>query len=577
MKIRNIKIENIRGIELREFDLDMHPNHPNIFVAPNGFGKSSIAVAFNSINRDKIEVSGDDVFNNDLSKVPIIEITDDAGHVYRADSTSNTISTTFSIGVINGQVKPKASTRNFGGFTASTPSLTVEPIVLYNTIPAHAEITYNISVMKGRLGGSIGKLLLNLNIYKTDVRFINNFIEVKPELERLLQVRNNTVVTTFLNNINSIQGTKNVIANSNIDLSHILAIEAIETIRTKFNYIFGSLSENEVLANIIQIKELYVINKNNLSQIQKYNDYIFDKNEISEMLGFFNCTWKNIKAAKKGSKFIIEFPKANQISNGERDILCFIGKLFEARNKLRKSRAILIIDEIFDYLDDANLIAAQYFLTKFVNQYNLSGKELFPIILTHLDPMFFNTYCFSTKNVVYLDKDRQTTNKYKINNMLKDRDNCRKNNKSNYDLVSSNYLHYSTDNTDSSMYLQSIGVEEPLLQPSGFRQSARDEFYNYRNNRTYDLALVCCGLRLFVEEKAYLQLSAVHQAEYLRTFKTIDKLAFAKEIGANVPEVHFLLSIIYNEAMHLDAQCQKLNPIRYKLKNKVIHNMICEL
>lgn len=83
---------------------------------------------------------------------------------------------------------------------------------------------------------------------------------------------------------------------------------------------------------------------------------------------------------KKGGKLVLEFPKANQISNGERGVLCFVGKLFESRSKLRKDRAILVIDEIFDYLDDANLIAAQYFLTKFINDFKGQGKELFLIL-----------------------------------------------------------------------------------------------------------------------------------------------------------------------------------------------------
>lgn len=577
LRIKKIKIEYVRGIESREIILDMHPNHPTIFVAPNGFGKTSIATAFNSLNRNRIELQDDDRYLNDQNAEPRIEIEDDSGNTYHADLTTNSISETFSVCVINSQVKPKASTRSFSGFAASTPSLTVEPIVLYNSIPNRSDFTYSFSEMKGRLGDSAGKLLLSLNSVISDSKFVRDFVEIKNEFGRLLQTRNSRIIELFLEELNSIHGTKQTIAHSDIDSSHLLSIEAITTISEKLNYLFNDCSQNEKLVNIIQLRDLYEINSASLGSIKNYYDYIADKTEINEMLSFFNCTWKNIKASKKGGKFVIEFPKANQISNGERDVLCFIGKLFEARSKLRKTESILIIDEIFDYLDDANLIAVQYFLTKFMNQYHESGRELFAIILTHLDPMFFNTYSFSTKNVVYLDKVQQITNKYKINNLLKERDKCKKNDKAIYDLISSNYLHYSTSNTDASVYLQSIGVEAPLLIPESFRQMAMIEFQNYRENRAYDLALVCCGLRLFVEKNAYSQLSEQDRVEFLATFKTIEKLAFAKEKGATIPEVHFLLSIIYNEAMHLDAQCQKLNPIGYKLKNKVIRNMICEL
>lgn len=142
--------------------------------------------------------------------------------------------------------------------------------------------------------------------------------------------------------------------------------------------------------------------------------------------------------------------------------------------------------------------------------------------------------------------------------------------------ISSNYLHYSPVNCDESAYLRPLGVETPLLKSDDFQNTALSELENYKKGQPYDLALVCCGLRIFMEKQAYDQLQPTHQSEFLTIFKTIDKLSYAKEKGASLPEVHFLLSIIYNEAMHLDPQCQKLHPIGYKLKNKVIHNMICE-
>jgi len=49
MNIREIKIENVRGISSKTILLDMHPNKVTFFVAPNGFGKTSIARAFASL------------------------------------------------------------------------------------------------------------------------------------------------------------------------------------------------------------------------------------------------------------------------------------------------------------------------------------------------------------------------------------------------------------------------------------------------------------------------------------------------------------------------------------------------
>lgn len=101
MRIRKIRIQNVRGISSLTISADLHPNNPIFFVAPNGFGKTSIATAFNSVKRSKIELQDDDMFQNNQTLLPELELTDDVGNVYLANSTSNTISTTFSIFVIN--------------------------------------------------------------------------------------------------------------------------------------------------------------------------------------------------------------------------------------------------------------------------------------------------------------------------------------------------------------------------------------------------------------------------------------------------------------------------------------------
>ena len=120
MRIRKIEIQKIRGICLLEIPLDIHPNKPTFFVAPNGFGKTSIATAFNSMNRNKIKLPNEYRHNNDQTAEPLIRITDDNDTVYYANHTSNTISTEFSVFVINNQIRPKASARKFDGHFSST-------------------------------------------------------------------------------------------------------------------------------------------------------------------------------------------------------------------------------------------------------------------------------------------------------------------------------------------------------------------------------------------------------------------------------------------------------------------------
>ena len=56
MNIKSITIDNVRGFEHWTLEQAILPNRPNILVAPNGFGKSSIATAFASLSGNRIEV-----------------------------------------------------------------------------------------------------------------------------------------------------------------------------------------------------------------------------------------------------------------------------------------------------------------------------------------------------------------------------------------------------------------------------------------------------------------------------------------------------------------------------------------
>ena len=96
--------------------------------------------------------------------------------------------------------------------------------------------------------------------------------------------------------------------------------------------------------------------------------------------------------------------------------------LFRAKRHLKKDANILIIDEVFDYLDDANLIAAQYYITTFIKEFVDEGKRLYPIILTHLNPNYFKNFTFSKQKVYYLDKTNIQVNQH-ITKLLRNREN----------------------------------------------------------------------------------------------------------------------------------------------------------
>ena len=77
--IEKIQITNIKGIGTNTpnstFEFELRPNRPHIFVAPNGFGKSSLATAFNRLRATKIILEKNDFFKNNENNNPKIELT----------------------------------------------------------------------------------------------------------------------------------------------------------------------------------------------------------------------------------------------------------------------------------------------------------------------------------------------------------------------------------------------------------------------------------------------------------------------------------------------------------------------
>ena len=108
MNIKSIHINNVRGLEDIHIDLNMIPNKPSILVAPNGSGKSSFAMAFQWLNKQKMKLANkEDAFNNDTNNLPEMSIvTDEDGDPsYDANSNKNDILKKFGVYVINNGLK----------------------------------------------------------------------------------------------------------------------------------------------------------------------------------------------------------------------------------------------------------------------------------------------------------------------------------------------------------------------------------------------------------------------------------------------------------------------------------------
>ncbi|KJR42049.1 hypothetical protein MCHI_002061 [Candidatus Magnetoovum chiemensis] len=407
--IKNITVENVKGIPNKSFDLDVLPNKPSLFVAPNGFGKSSIAVAFASLNPKRLNLDKEHLHNGDTNKTPLLILTyynesGNTSHALKADKNINQIANHFDFAVINSPIKAKGVGQSFGGRTNVSASLIIEPVTLIDTIPKKQTFDY-YKAQKESFDIN-PKLLSNISDYFKNSQFIKSISNNFSILDKAI----GKTVTKRLDNIkqdmNSQKSRSKLIdwVNTN-KLNEFKSINEIELVANLIkNSTIKVGSEAEKYLAVLQILELYNSDKKKFKDACKYSNYKLEKDEYMKLLKAFDSSSHNIKPKEKQGKLIVEFPKANQISNGERDVLLFITLFQRAKRKFKKDNCILIIDEVFDYLDDANLIAVQYYITELIKEYKQSNKKIYPLILTHLNPYYFKNYAFSKQHVYFLYK-----------------------------------------------------------------------------------------------------------------------------------------------------------------------------
>lgn len=568
--LRVIEIENIKGIQHKRFELDILPNKPSLLVAPNGFGKSSFAAAFNSMNNRRINLSEDDFHAEDETLAPRIYIEyerpDNSIATLEATATTNTISSELDYFVINNPTKPKGIGNLYGRPSAT---LEIKDVVLVDRIPDNVQFGNQYRAAQQRFGQN-ARVLPNPNAALGNLKLVEKLSYNYQALERANGQRIRTRINDIINEINQQAGTIEVLTDwiTAHRLNDLKQIEYLNTIGNLINeYDLGYNSETKAYLIAIQLIWLYNDNPNNFKEACKYSNYQLDKQRFQHTLSNFNCTWKGIRASQTEGQLVVKFPKANHISNGQRDILTFVAMLFRARQHLKKEANILIIDEVFDYLDDANLTAAQYYITTFIKDFKDEGKRLYPIILTHLNPNYFKNFAFSNQKVYYLDKSNIQVNQ-SIVRLLRNREHP-----SIKVDVSKHLLHFEPTHINKRAEFNALGLRELWGEADNFYQFLFSEVDNYLNGRPFCPFAVCGGVRVKIEEIAYGKLqNPAAQTTFLTTKKTRPKLEKAEEMGVVSPESHYLLGIIYNEGMHWKENQDNVSPIASKLENLTIKN-----
>lgn len=591
--IQRIKIENIKGKSCFEASFtNFTANQPNIVVAPNGYGKSTIATAFKAAQHGKLKLDPRDIYQQDSDNHPKLEIEllgDHAG-IYMASDTESNISTNIFLGVINSPLYAKSTTRHYGARTASTADLRIEDVMVYPSIPERRSIDYSYNQIK-RDFGSKGKLFLNISEMLSIYGNIELILTIKENLNKcIIQTRIQSSFRDFLNQCPNC-GTTDQIKRA-IPLDRIAALRNNDNVAALFDCINemehkpSEWQPIDVVFTAIQICKVIghrydAGDRDIIKKVHAYLEYKAVRDIIDNRLADFNTTGRTIRTREDHGKLIVGFERADSLSNGERDILSFVVNITKFELLFKKTVGILIIDEVFDYLDGSNMLAVQYYLIELIKSCKSKGKVLFPIIFTHLDPAVFANYYFQKKKIHYISLSAPIELGSDLVKMLRLRESgtlCDEDKQE----IEKYYLHYVNENHSLNAEL----AQKVALNFSDSNISFRTKLYaeiteKYLSEVTYNPVMVIAGLRIKIEEVIYQKLAPEDREAYIAQHKVINKLNYAVAQGVDVPELFFLLQPLYNDGLHLggndDVVRSKIKSSYLKTNNLHIKRMIKEL
>lgn len=586
-KIQRIKILNVKGKDLYELMFnELHANFPNLFVAPNGFGKSTLATTFRALKSNRIQLDKEDYFEGNEENLPSIElelVLDSGSKTLVADTNKNEINPLIDTYVINNPVYAKSTSRSFGRFSSQSARLDVEDLVFYDSIPLKVEIPYKVKELKDTYGekgkvfmniSEVFKSLKNLELLCINYELLNKCsTQKKPEtaINKFIEQMADSGTVKYIKD--SITSDKLSIVKDNPLISDLLQI-----VKDLENLPFDKDNDEvDLILTSIQIIEVFKKVGSDLKKAKSYLEYLEYRRDLDYKLNMFNTTGRTIKTKETKQKLVVEFFAANKMSNGERDVLSFISNLSKFKVKFTKNIGILIIDEIFDYLDGSNMLIVQYYLSKMIEESKSMGKVLFPIILTHLDPSLFNNYYFNRPKIHYLKNYSYSEDK-KMVEFLRIRSN-----KASYkelaEKIETFYLHYHPEKLQFNEGEKSLISNESYHDSVLFYEMIHNEVENYLGGKKYDPLKVICAIRVKIEKIVYSFLPTDEtRTEYIKTHTTIKKLNYAFEQGVNIPEDFFLLQPLYNDGLHLNnndnATKNKIQSICLKLDNIVVQGII---
>lgn len=591
--ITNITIKNIKGYgdPAISIGLELKTNKVNMLYAPNGSGKSSLVAAFASLLPKSLKVEKENMYHKDETLDAELKITLD-NEVLVANKQKNEISPKLKSYVINSGIIPGTTQHNMGkGFTSVSGYLDVEDIELVDKIPAAIVPTYKITDIRKAFGKN-GKVLPTLLVFQT-IDFWRDCDKISGDITFFNQAKGRVALISQIRDyINSLDTTAEKIMAQLTD-AMFAALEGTECY-LRIMSVMGKYAEADTPASryllFYELRYFWEHSKEEVKKALQRDAYEQHKRHIDWNLSLLDQTWKNIHTEEVNDKLVLQLPHADEISNGQRDIFTFIAEMLKFSASLRQGKQyLLLIDEIFDYLDDANVIAAQCFLTTILKEWKGS---VYLCIMTHLNPYTFKNYIFSEDKVnhIYLFNTKpQATPEMKAFISFREALD-RKNDQAQdalYNKLSHDLFHYNPVPVDYSTDIATYKTNQHLKQTWGrtpvLHEVLIQEVNKYLSGiEDYDPYAVALSVRLRIEKALYEKLpSQVLKDAFVNEKMTKNKIDFCKRKEIDVPEVFNIANAIHNDSDHLkfDAEQNKYieRPMVYKLQNQVIRTIIGHL
>lgn len=586
--INKIRIENVKGFGTQGKDLNVNldSNKINLCVAPNGFGKSSLATAFESLKRTRLEITEDNKHIGEKNAPSSLKLTID-GNEYTADGTKNEISD-YQVCVIHNRSRVDYKKQRIRNYVNVEAYLEIEDIDIC-PVESSAAITYQINSIKREFGTN-KKVLTTIEPLLRNKQFLNLLPECYDDFNKFGTKKRLEKIHVVQNSINSLRGTENQVRTQIVDsfFSEIEAEENYAHFKSVLLKVTPAATCFDVFNMFFQLLYIWNHQKDNVRRACNRAQYERYKQRIDANLKLLDTTGRSICSKERNGRLVVTYPHANDISNGQRDVLTFATELLVFKSGLGPDKKyILIIDEVFDYLDDANTMAAQYYLSQIMKK---SHGNIYIVLLTHLNPYYFRNYIFNEKVIhqVYLEDTLpvSTQDMMKFIAFRQGLDKKKDNDKALEEKLSCYIFHYNPQVKDLSAEIAAYskpGVKSTWGKSAVFKQILIDELNKYfKDASMYDPYAVALALRLRVEKVMYAKLRSEQLKEnFIITHKTNEKLKFCEDNNIPVPDVYFIVNAIHNSSDHL-----RENPVKgkfeekamvYKLQNGVIKNVLKKL